>query len=293
VASDNSADGSHSKIGFLMAKTEGGEGGEPMSGPIATLSSQNGSSAFELARDPSSVGFRCEAATASQNLPKALRADAIDFYDEEMIKLYWAIQKALPVGGSGERARGRNITSRIVEVISANPGAGASTVAWGLAETAATYGSARVLVCSVVSSRRRVRASSRRAGLNDVAAGRIALDEVITPMSSGKIGFCVAGNVAPGSSMAVDMEDLDPVFSVLREQYDLILMDAPATSRSFLGAVLSKRADGVILIVEAGRTRVPVAVAARRSLEANGANILGIVLNKRRLHIPRFIYRFI
>jgi Mrp family chromosome partitioning ATPase len=46
-------------------------------------------------------------------------------------------------------------------------------------------------------------------------------------------------------------------------------------------------------VVEAERTRVSDIERTRDTLEQLGANLLGVVLNKRRLRVPRFIDRLI
>jgi len=55
--------------------------------------------------------------------------------------------------------------------------------------------------------------------------------------------------------------------------------------------VLTRCVGGVVLVVEAERTRAPIVEQARRAVEANGGRLLGVVMNKRRYHIPRAIYR--
>jgi Mrp family chromosome partitioning ATPase len=49
--------------------------------------------------------------------------------------------------------------------------------------------------------------------------------------------------------------------------------------------------DGVIFVVEAEKTRWPVALAAKEKIVSHGGNILGMVFNKRRFYIPEFVYR--
>jgi Mrp family chromosome partitioning ATPase len=49
--------------------------------------------------------------------------------------------------------------------------------------------------------------------------------------------------------------------------------------------------DGVILIVGSGKTRRQVALKAKKELEDAGARILGIVLNRRKYHVPAWVYR--
>jgi Mrp family chromosome partitioning ATPase len=77
----------------------------------------------------------------------------------------------------------------------------------------------------------------------------------------------------------------------LKERYDLILIDSIPASVSPDGIEIARRVDGVILVVEAEKTRWPVVESLKERILNGGGNILGIVLNKRRLHIPDAIYK--
>jgi Mrp family chromosome partitioning ATPase len=48
--------------------------------------------------------------------------------------------------------------------------------------------------------------------------------------------------------------------------------------------------DGVVLVVEAEKTRWEVAEQAKRTLEDSGARVLGAVLSRRQFHIPAAFY---
>jgi capsular exopolysaccharide synthesis family protein len=79
--------------------------------------------------------------------------------------------------------------------------------------------------------------------------------------------------------------------SFLTQRFDLILIDSPPATTSTDGLTISSKVDGVVLVVEAEKTRWPVAEIARDKIKRSGGSILGIVLNKRRFHIPDFIYK--
>ena len=49
--------------------------------------------------------------------------------------------------------------------------------------------------------------------------------------------------------------------------------------------------DGVVIVIEAGKTREQVAVRAKKELEEAGGKVLGVVLNKRKFYIPEWIYK--
>lgn len=87
----------------------------------------------------------------------------------------------------------------------------------------------------------------------------------------------------------LDLKTLRAAWQRLRGQYDLVLINAPPAG-SPLGLALAPTVDGVVLVVEAERTHVGKAETARDGLIAGGANVLGVVLDKRRYWVPRRIW---
>ena len=73
--------------------------------------------------------------------------------------------------------------------------------------------------------------------------------------------------------------------------YDWIVLDGPPALESPDAAPLGAMADGVVIVVRAGRTKRPVLSRSVDLLRRAGGRMLGIVLNRRRLEIPEFIYR--
>ncbi len=77
----------------------------------------------------------------------------------------------------------------------------------------------------------------------------------------------------------------------LRTQYEFIVIDATGTSPSGEGVALGSLSDGVLLIINAGKTRRKAALRVLESLRAANVEVLGAVLNGRRFYIPGPIYR--
>jgi len=77
----------------------------------------------------------------------------------------------------------------------------------------------------------------------------------------------------------------------LKERFELIIVDSPPATLFPDGPGIVSQVDGVILVVEAERTRWQVALAVKEKIVKHGGNVLGIVFNKRRYYIPQFIYR--
>jgi Mrp family chromosome partitioning ATPase len=74
-------------------------------------------------------------------------------------------------------------------------------------------------------------------------------------------------------------------------RYDWVLLDGPPVLESPEASGFGAIADGVVLVVQAGRTKKPVLARSAEVLRKSGARTLGTVLNRRRLEIPGFIYR--
>ncbi len=75
------------------------------------------------------------------------------------------------------------------------------------------------------------------------------------------------------------------------ERFDLILVDSPPLNSSPDGLAIAPRTTGIVLVVEAESTGWRVIQGTINKIKQVGGNILGVVLNKRRYHIPEFIYR--
>jgi len=166
---------------------------------------------------------------------------------------------------------------RTLMLVSAQPGEGTSTVALQFAEIVARSAGQRVLLVDanrlhssplLLEGRTRAAERSGRGGLD--------LFPLADRVSSG-------GTLAP----AAVREALD----VIGAGYDWIVVDAPALLESPEAAPLAAIADGTVIVVQAGRTKRPVLSRANDMLRRAGANVLGTVLNRRRLEIPDFIYR--
>lgn len=74
------------------------------------------------------------------------------------------------------------------------------------------------------------------------------------------------------------------------KEFHYVLIHSPALAISSDCVALSQAADGVVLVVEASRTRKGVAMRTLHELEAAGSTILGAVLSRTMQPIPAFLY---
>lgn len=93
--------------------------------------------------------------------------------------------------------------------------------------------------------------------------------------------------IDPLNDLIVGRQTLDQ----LRDVFSLIIADAPPLKTSFEGVAFSAYADATVMVVEAERTRAPVALDLSERLKDMGAQLVGFVFNKRRFYVPDYLYR--
>ncbi len=76
-----------------------------------------------------------------------------------------------------------------------------------------------------------------------------------------------------------------------RETFNLVILDAPPITHCAESRYLSGKVDGVILVLEAEKTRRHIALEAKKNIENAGGKLLGVILNKVKYRIPEWLYR--
>lgn len=76
-----------------------------------------------------------------------------------------------------------------------------------------------------------------------------------------------------------------------REAFNLVILDAPPVTQCAESRYLSGKVDGVILVLEAEKTRRHIALEAKKNIEKSGGKLLGVILNNAKYRIPEWLYR--
>jgi len=176
---------------------------------------------------------------------------------------------------------------RIVQFISANRGEGTTTLVKELARVAAEKFHKKVLWITMEPGPETGSSRSGKQALSDPPRGDL-LHQDIRPL--GDNGVHVSSLRVQSSLGMIDSRVFAQTLAALREEYDLILIDSPAASMSAYGMTLSRNFDGVVLVVEAEKTRWQSTAHLRDTILHKGGKVLGVILNKQRFHIPRLIY---
>lgn len=181
---------------------------------------------------------------------------------------------------------------------STSPDDGKSTTIANLAITFAAAGSPTVLVD----------ADLRRPHLHKIfeLSNDYGLTTLVTSMARSKDGespklplqdtrvdnlkVLTSGPVPPNPAEILASQRMAEILALLRSGAEYVLIDTPPIIAVTDAAVLSSRVDGVLLVVNAGKTRRDLAIKARDMLRQVNANILGVVLNNAKIDKSAYEY---
>lgn len=172
---------------------------------------------------------------------------------------------------------------RTVVITSAGAGEGKSRVASNLGVVLAEAGHRTLVVDADLRrpSQHRIFGRLRNVGLTNLMLQDVAEDEVILPVESiPNLFVLTSGACPPNPSELLGSARMRALEAQLRSAFDFVIWDTPPVNAVTDATLLAAAADGVVLVVEQGRTTVPALGRAKAILDRVGARLLGGVLNK-------------
>lgn len=107
-----------------------------------------------------------------------------------------------------------------------------------------------------------------------------SLERVVQHSAVEGLHLLASGPIPPNPSELLGSAKMARSFVTLATHYDYIIVDSPPVLAVTDAVILSTRTDGVLLVVDAGRTRQGQLKQAVEHLLAGNANLLGVVLNR-------------
>ncbi|KKK63068.1 hypothetical protein LCGC14_2998030, partial [marine sediment metagenome] len=196
-------------------------------------------------------------------------------------------QLLLSSNGSAEK-------KRVYAVVSCCHGEGASTVAASLATTLSQRGDGHVLLVDADICHPSVHQTFKTKlspGLTDVLANGQSNGDAIQSLPGQNLHVLSAGTANGNLSETFNTDRFTKLLTSTKNHYRYVVIDVPALSDTSSSIRLASLCDGVVLVIEAEQLRWEVAQKARAQLVKSNANILGVVLNKRQYHVPRWLYK--
>ncbi len=125
-------------------------------------------------------------------------------------------------------------------------------------------------------------------GTSDVLSGNAEMESCITKTQFSNLDIMFAGAIPPNPTELLGSESFVQLIDLLKEHYDIIIVDTPPLGAVIDAAVVAKACDGSILVISANTISRNFAINVLEQLRKSGCPILGSVLNRVTLHNSRY-----
>ncbi|MBQ3583706.1 MAG: CpsD/CapB family tyrosine-protein kinase [Lachnospiraceae bacterium] len=118
-------------------------------------------------------------------------------------------------------------------------------------------------------------------GLADYIRGRVDESSIIYKTNMEYLDYIPCGSIKDDNPLRMlYSQNMSILLSFLRETYDYVIIDVPASNTSVDSHILSVKADATILVVALDGSSRKYLEEARDRLTKKGANIIGVIQNK-------------
>jgi len=203
--------------------------------------------------------------------------------EDEMITLYQTVTAFLP-----------DIEHRSVLFVGSRSNEGTSTIARKLATTVSLRLEKTVLLIDLDRSRPDLHVYEnlkQEKNIAEIAQGNGEIEQALCRVEESCLYVMPVFQETVVTPRTLEFARGRRFWEPLRERFDLIIVDSPPATMFPDGPGIVSMVDGVVLVVEAEKTRWPVAVNVKERIKQNGGRVLGFVFNKRKYYIPGWLYR--
>lgn len=215
------------------------------------------------------------------SVPRRRGADPYD-------TLLWRLHPRL------EERAGSDGAGFLVGVTSCDRRVGVSTVAANLAIRAADHQMRPVLLIDGSTAKPSVARQFRlreATGLADALAGRCDLAEAIHETPVDGLEVMPLGTTGLIDRVGLDHQQVEAMLAGLRESHELVVFDLPEASELRHMLLVARRLDAAILALRCDTTARGSAERVAAQLRADGVNLVGSVVTRRREHVPAWLRR--
>ena len=124
--------------------------------------------------------------------------------------------------------------------------------------------------------------SQNTRGLTNVLIHQSSLQETIRKTGIDNLDILSSGPIPPIQTDLLSSDAMKKLMEQALEEYHVILFDSPPVNALADAQILSNLVDGVVLVVNSGKTKKESGIKALELLKSAKAEFLGVVLNNKK-----------
>lgn len=134
--------------------------------------------------------------------------------------------------------------------------------------------------------------ANNQLGVTNLLVQNLEMTDAVRATPVEGLSLLVSGPVPPNPSELLASQKMKDIMERAAGLYDMVIVDAPPVLAVTDAAVMAPRADGVILVVKSGETRIDMIRDTKSQLEKVNAHILGVVLNEVKINSDDYHYYY-
>jgi len=115
--------------------------------------------------------------------------------------------------------------------------------------------------------------------ITDIIIGKMEMDDVMITPGLDNLYIITSGTIPPNSAELIDSQRLLDFIEEVKEEYDIIIFDAPPVLSTADATILGTKVDAVLLVYRVGSISRGLLKRTTLQLSRVKSNLLGVVLN--------------
>ncbi len=129
-------------------------------------------------------------------------------------------------------------------------------------------------------------------GLSEILKGEVEPDATFVSPNIENLTIIPSGITPKNPAELLGSKKMKTVLESLKARFDYIFIDSPPIMPLADPCILGAMVDGVIMVVQAGRTQRDMVKHSEQRLLQSHANVAGYVLTNVEYHLPEYLYRY-
>ncbi|WP_286133794.1 CpsD/CapB family tyrosine-protein kinase [Bacillus sp. AFS053548] len=173
--------------------------------------------------------------------------------------------------------------NKILLITSTGKGEGNSTISANLAVSMAQQKEKVLLIDANLreASIHTIFKLQNNVGLTDLLTKRLELKDVVTSTDFENLDVLTSGTINFNPVELLANSAVKELFKKLITSYDIVLIDSPSILDYTETRVLANQCDGVVLVLNRGKTELEKTIEASRVIELSHGRLIGAIINEK------------
>lgn len=130
-------------------------------------------------------------------------------------------------------------------------------------------------------------------GLSEILSGEAEPEAAFVSPDIKNLTIIPSGRVPKNPAELLSSRKMSSFLASVKTRFDYVFIDSPPVMPLTDPCILGGMADGVILVVQAGRTQRDMVKTVEHRLQQAQAKLLGYIMTNVEYHLPHYLYRYV